>query len=106
MVAVGSDLKAGPEVVRKMVSREEVSCLLVRFMGRMWGIVSGSVGFCCSCFCCLVFCVCCEVWCVWGNTFCVWFTVIRYIRTCGKWLQLAAIINKVGLLIRGRIEIR
>jgi hypothetical protein len=38
-------LKAGPEVVRKMVSRKEVSCSFMRFMGRTRGMVGDVVGF-------------------------------------------------------------
>jgi hypothetical protein len=49
-------------VVRKMVSREETSWLLVRFMGRMRGIVGVDFGFK-RCHC-LVFFGCCDLWCV------------------------------------------
>ena len=42
-MAVGSDLKAGPEVVRKMRSRADQSetsfCFVERSMGRIWNMV-------------------------------------------------------------------
>lgn len=45
---------------------------------------------------------------VFAETLFVWLTVdvVKLLGHVVKWLQLAAINNNVGLLIRGRIEIR